>query len=190
MLIFKNIYEMNNRKEIENLYNEAFPKEERLPFYFLIRAARRENIKFDIIYEEDKIIGLTYSLVYENSIYLLYFAVNSSYRGRGYGGKILEEYRNKYKEYNIILVIEEVNNKAKNFEEREKRKTFYLKNGFYGLNSYLIDKKVTYEFLSTNANIEMDEILLKNLFKQMINPIFRFLIKFYKINIETRSKCS
>ena len=186
MLKFKDIYDIKNNKEIKKLYEEAFPKEEKLPFNFLVKASRRNNIIFNIIYHEEKIIGLTYSLIYENNIYLLYFAVSNKYRSNGYGSKILDEYKNKYKDYNIILVIEEVDKRAKNFTQREKRKNFYLKNGFYELDLYLIEKEVNYQFLSTNPNTKVDANLLRNVFKQMISPTIRFLIRFYKINIETR----
>ena len=34
MLKFKDIYDIKNNKEIKKLYEEAFPKEEKLPFNF------------------------------------------------------------------------------------------------------------------------------------------------------------
>ena len=54
---------LQDYSQIKELYEESFPKNERFPFNYLISQSKKENISFDIIYEEEKLIGISYIIV-------------------------------------------------------------------------------------------------------------------------------
>ena len=78
-------------KNIKALYTGAFPANERAPFHLLRKRAEQGRADFWIIREEGKNIGLAYLVTYKDLAYLFYYAIDSSYRGKGYGTKALKK---------------------------------------------------------------------------------------------------
>ena len=60
--------------------------------------------------------------------------------------------KEKYKNYRILLAIEQLDQNAPNIDERIKRKNFYTKNGFYDLNFTMTEQSVTYDMLGYNKD--------------------------------------
>ena len=96
-------------KDLKKLYKEAFPKNEQVPFWLLKRLSKKDNVNFYGIYEEAKFAGLVYNVIYKDIVFIFYLAIDKNARGNGYGGKILSLLKEKYKDYRIVLNIEEVN---------------------------------------------------------------------------------
>lgn len=64
-------------------------------------------------------------------------------------------------------------NKICNYnDEKLRRKKFYLKNGFYETNKFILDNKVEYEILCTNRDYEITEENLKQRYTKMGNNKF------------------
>ena len=89
--------------------------------------------------------------------YLFYFAVEQNLRGRGLGSAALRALLQKYYDNRLFLAIEETTPAAENYEQRLKRKEFYLKNGFSPLGKKLIEGEVTYEVLGNKGDVTADE---------------------------------
>ena len=72
-LTFKDI--KNNKecnKKVIKLYNEAFPKEERIPIWLLEKLARKNKAHFYGIYDKEKFIGLIYNIYYKDILFIFY----------------------------------------------------------------------------------------------------------------------
>lgn len=156
-----------HKDKIKKLYMNSFPKDERFPFWILKHCSKEKNVVFNVILESDKLIGMEYIINCENYAYLMYFAVDKNQRENGYGTKILEDLKKKYE--TIILSIERPNKDLN--DNSEKRKKFYLKNGFYETNKFIEDNGVQYEILCTNKNHAITKEKLEERYTKMTDSI-------------------
>ena len=167
----------NNKKcnkKVIKLYNEAFPKDERIPIWLLKLLARKNKAKFYGIYDNEKFVGLIYNIFYKDIVFVFYLAIDKPTRGHGYGTKVLDSIKEKYKNYRIILCIEAVDESSNNYEQRIKRKNFYLKNGFKDSNYTIVEKNVIYEMLYYKQNVTLQEFhrLMRNYFGKILHKYF------------------
>lgn len=167
-LSFLDIKENSNKKVIK-LYNEAFPKEERISTLLLKLLARKNKAKFYGIYDNEKFVGLIYNIYYKDIVFIFYLAINKELRGQGYGSKVLEFIKQKYSKHRIILCIEKVYEKSDNYKQRMKRKEFYIKNGFKDANYTIKEKGILYEMLYYN---ESDKRVSLQEFEEMMKKYF------------------
>ena len=116
------------QKQAKALYLQAFPKEERLPWWLLRLNAQRKGIDLTAFMDGDRFCGFTASVTVENTHFLLFFAIDPDLRGKGYGSAVLSLLRREYQ--TVCLNIELLIPSAPNLEERQKRFAFYQKNGF------------------------------------------------------------
>ena len=161
-LEYKDYFSVDCKKKVRNLYETSFPKQEKFPFWILKCCSKQKNVLFNSIFYQNELIGLEYILKYENSVYLMYFAINEDKRSMGYGTEIIKKLAKDYD--NVILSIERANS-----SEKLRRKQFYLKNGFYSTNVFYIDAEVEYEILCTNKNFKVSNENLNLFYKQMTN---------------------
>lgn len=49
---------LKERNEIKKIFMEAFPPEERPPYWFLEMKAQKNFVDFDGIYDREKLVGL------------------------------------------------------------------------------------------------------------------------------------
>lgn len=166
--IKKNKKYINGAKE---LYNKAFPKNEQVPFFMLKFLARKGRANFYSIYDDDTFIGLIYIVYYEDIIFVFYLAIDESLRGRGYGSKILDEIKKKYKEYRIVLNIEEIDENSNNNAQRIRRKEFYIRNGFITLDYTVKELNIIYEMLCY-SNDEGNKYVSKEEYNKLLNNFF------------------
>ena len=172
-LEYVDYFKSNNKDEIKRIYIESFPKSERFPFWMLKNCAKEENVVFDVILDNDKVIGMEYLINYDNITYLMYFAIDEKQRNKGYGSKVLKDLIEKYK--TIILSIERP---RKNLENSKNRKIFYLRNGFNETNKFILDSRVEYEILCTKKDYNITKEILQNRYNRMSNSIImKYLIR-------------
>lgn len=129
----KPIYKSSDASEIaavRNLYEEAFPREERIDWNDLMRLAIVMPLSIDAYYIDDKFIGFTILNERNDFNWFWYFAVIPSLRGNGYGQRILDSMLQRYAHSPLILDVESPFQECTNFEQRQRRYNFYLRNGF------------------------------------------------------------
>lgn len=134
-----------NRKGLKEIYKEAFPREEKIPFWMLKMLARGSRGEFYGVYDQDELAGLVYNVHYKDIIYISYLAVDDTKRGSGYGSRILQTIQKKYSDSRIFLCIEEMDPNAENYEQRVRRKAFYESNGFKMLSFQVKEGIVMYD---------------------------------------------
>ena len=101
-----------------------------------------------------------------------YLAITEEARGYGYGSKTLSFLKEYYKNYRFFLEIENAEDEnAENYEERQSRKKFYLKNGFspFPFNVDLFG--IGMEILGYNCSCEFSEYL--ELYKNQFGGIMK-----------------
>ena len=162
-----------NKKYFEKLYTSAFPLEERIDIQTLYKLNRQNLIEILILKNDDTNLGL--AVIYLNeAIHLLsYFAIDTRYRGLGLGSRALYLLKESYDD--LIIEIESTQIKsADDFALRNRRKAFYIKNGFE-----VIDARVDYfgtemelmatkdagleEYFDTYLNIFDQDFIKKNI---------------------------
>lgn len=147
---------MDCAKEVKRLYNASFPDDERIPWHILT-AGLNDSRRMYIYYDQDQLIGLSYVFIWQDIAYLGYLAVEENLRDRGYGSRILKTLRKELEGYRIVIDIEIVVREADNYEERKKRRDFYLRNGFVTTSAGYYFYHVDYELLSCGGPVSAEE---------------------------------
>lgn len=157
--------------KLNNLAKEAFPPEEYFPPEKIIKI---EDFKLYALYNGRLFVGFFVAKTLKNMAYLFYLAIDSNIRSKGYGKQALEGFKKLYKDYQLVLDIELIDEKAKNKEQRIKRKNFYIKNGYKETGKGIYYFGVHYEILCNEYKIDFE--LFKELMKDFkipgFNPIF------------------
>ena len=112
------------------LYQTSFPRNELMDFNIFFSS----RIKGDVLsfYDNNQFIGFACLLSKGNISNILYFAIEPSLRGKGYGTQSLKQICEYFSNNKIILDVEdpfECNNERER-EKRLKRIHFYNKAGF------------------------------------------------------------
>lgn len=143
--------------KLYGLYQSAFPANEKKPFS-MIRAMQKKG-RSDVWYceQDGKFAGLVITINGPDKILLDYLAVAKSRRGQGVGSKILKKMREQYAGKGVFLEIEIVDETAENFEERRRRKQFYLTNGMTEMQVYVKLFGVDMELLGFDCHLTFEE---------------------------------
>ena len=138
---------------VRDLFEEAFPPNERPPFQALLEKHEQGAADFWVIREKDKNIGMAHLLTIGDVTYLFYFAVDSSCRGKGYGSKAMKAILEKYKGTHLLFSIEDWETEADNTAQRIKRHEFYLRCGLTDLPFKLRFREMVSALMSNSDTI-------------------------------------
>ena len=155
-----------NLEEIKQLYFDAFPFEERIPFYIMVLVGNDRGVEFLSIYDDDKWLGFIHTLVGDELSYIFYFAIENSLRQSEYGSKILREYKKMHPR--LSLAIEPVEEESDNFKQRKKRLDFYRNNGFETLDTRVVEMGVEFELMGARG-MEIKESDYRKLVKKFFD---------------------
>ena len=125
---FVEIKDLNN-KELESLYIDSFPKEERIDFNDMFSGVFKP-FKLYALYDNNALVGMAHFNETDNFVHLNYLAVSKNYQSKGYGAYIISWLKEKFNNKAIVVDIEELTEYADNNFYRIKRKKFYKRNGF------------------------------------------------------------
>ncbi len=117
-------------KETHRLNMDAFPDEERLDTELLAQLSEQGRLELLGVYDNGNYIGFTVIFHSERSVYVFFLAIDPAWRSHGYGAAVLDELRKRYAGRQLVLDIEPLDSAASNYEQRLRRKNFYLRNGF------------------------------------------------------------
>ena len=173
MLKLKSISDIKILLKVRRLYLDSFPDFERLPFWVLLYKSRKNDSTLNVIYDDEKFVGLTNVAYYEDIVYLFYLAIDPSQQSQGYGSEILHYLKDTYPDKRILLNIEKVEKASENYLQRSKRKKFYELNGFRNANFEVETEAITYEILYSGAPVVRHEY--DSLFKSYLNPVLGYL---------------
>jgi len=167
MIRFEKIDEnTKNLEDIKQLYMDAFPFDERIPFYIMVSVGNDRGVEFLSIYDDDTWLGFIHTLVGEKLSYIFYFAIDGGLRQSGYGSKIIREYKKIHPK--LSLAIEPIEEDSDNIKQRKKRLAFYEKNGFETLDTKVVEMGVEFELMGAKG-IEIKESDYKSLVKKFFD---------------------
>lgn len=144
-------------EKIKQLYESAFPFKERLPVFDLLE--NRNETTFCAVYDNELFCGFFCLLSFNDITHIAYLAVAESYRGKGYGAKILQSIHKMKPQSRIIADIEMENSRAYNSEQRTRRKNFYIRNGYQETDIFYTWQDVQYQILSYGGTVSKSEFL-------------------------------
>ncbi|WCM60723.1 GNAT family N-acetyltransferase [Paenibacillus polymyxa] len=170
--ITKDLKEINN---VYELFRNSFPVNEQIPMWFLWWKSKKDFIDFIAFYDEDVFVGFTYLITNKNLTFVLYLAIDSEIRSKGYGGRLLSNIKKQYPHNRIILNIEAVEEAAINYEQRLKRKNFYMRNGYSKTSFNLFEYGQSYEVLVNGSEVSTEEY--RDLFKRFTGPVLSLFFK-------------
>ena len=171
MIRFEKIDEnTKNLEDIKQLYMDAFPFEERIPFYIMVSVGNDRGVEFLSIYDDDTWLGFIHTLVGEKLSYIFYFAIDGGLRHSGYGSKIIREYKKIHPK--LSLAIEPIEEDSDNIKQRKKRLAFYEKNGFETLDTKVVEMGVEFELMGAKG-MEIKESDYKSLVKKFFDSFHK-----------------
>lgn len=110
--------------------DEAFPPSEHMSIEEILAFAESTNTDFLGVYDGDTPVGFFLLLKNDSVGYIFFYAIDSACRSKGYGSAAIRKLVDEYGDLQIILDFENLDENAENFEQRVRRKSFYLRNGF------------------------------------------------------------
>ena len=148
---YKSIY----YAQVNEIYEKSFPREER--YITLDKMIQSQNTELYCLIDDNHVLGIIYLIFYRNMIFILYLAVTTESRSKGYGSYLLKWCLQKYRDKKIYLNIEEVRESTKDYEIRKKRLDFYQNNGFY-ITDYISKEDIqNFNILSNCRKIDINE---------------------------------
>lgn len=139
------------------LYRNAFPKEERKPFSIIKKMQKLGKTDIWCFEENGKFLGMAATINSLDKILIDYFAVAKNMREKGNGGRMLESLIEHYSPRGVFLEIEIPYRDSDNYEERIRRKAFYLQHGLSEVGTQVKLFGVDMELLSTGFQMSFDE---------------------------------
>ena len=114
----------------KKLYEEAFPRIERIDFSLLLACVKTSKAEFFAYSDSGTFVGFAFVLLPSKYAYLLFCATQAELRSRGYGAAVIKKLRRRYPDRILVLDIEPMSDTAANSEQRRRRYMFYYNNGF------------------------------------------------------------
>lgn len=156
---------------VKRLYNNAFPENERGPLNQLLNDTTGCSEIFAV--DDDGIFcGFIILLSYADISHIIYFAIDDSVRGKGYGSEALKQLKIIKNGYRIVADIEKPLSDALNYSQRKKRKEFYLKNGFEDTGVEYTWKDEAYTILVSGDSLSEKEFWDFWESVSKLNPVF------------------
>lgn len=159
---------------LDELALEAFPPEEYFAPKKILELTRKSELDFWGVYANDRFVGFCVIALHRTMAYLFFLAINTENRSKGYGSAILSLLSKTYKSKQLTVDFEMVDENAPNYNQRVRRKAFYMKNGFNETGLFLTYFGVSYEVLckNKNFNIQAFKEMLLTLPIEGFHPVF------------------
>lgn len=171
-------------KQIRELYNTAFPKEEQAPFWLMHLRAKQRKGTMLTAREDDKFVGFAYVIPNAEVAYLFYLAIAPEARGKGYGSKILAVLKKHYSNHRLFLAREALDPTSDNYAERVKRHGFYLRNGFSDLPCKIREGTVTFEVMGIGGNLTPEDY--DKIIKRFLGKFGKILLKIFPMKLTNK----
>lgn len=150
---------------VSSLAKEAFPPEEYLAPSELVKMAKSDNFDFLALLDGETFVGFMVVQTFEDLAYLFFLAIAADSRSKGYGSRAIETLKAEYPGKIHTVDFEMLDESAPNREQRKKRRSFYLRNGYRETGLFLSYLGVDYEVFCMGENFDADT------FKAMMKTI-------------------
>lgn len=144
---------------IKEIYLEAFPKQERKPYFILRRSVKKGKAVVMTATEGGELLGFTVLIPYKDMVMVDYLAVSSKIRSKGTGSYIMQNVCRHYAGKKIVLLIELLDDQAQNREQRVARRRFYLKNGFTSSDIFIEGVSGELEVLNYRGKVSQEDYI-------------------------------
>lgn len=114
---------------MEKLNRRAFPANERRPLLPLLEDPTGTSDVFAFA-EGGVFCGFVCLLTWKDLTHIIYFAMEEALRSQGYGSQALALLAQAYPGHRLFADLEAEIPGAANAEERKRRRSFYLRNGY------------------------------------------------------------
>lgn len=141
---------------VNQLYEASFPINERKDLKYLLNE-NQDIGEIYVVEENNQFIGFVCILFAIEIAHVIYFAILPKLRNKGYGSKIIKMICEMKKGYRVIVDIEQSIIESANYEERIKRKNFYLTNQFQETDVKYKWHGDYFEILSYGGNVTDEE---------------------------------
>lgn len=146
-------------ENIKEIYLEAFPKQERKPYFMLRRSVKKGKAVVMTATEGGVLLGFTVLIPYKDIVMVDYLAVSSKIRSKGTGSYIMQNVCRHYAGKKIVLLIERLDDQAQNREQRVARRRFYLKNGFTSSDIFIEGVSGELEVLNYRGKVSQEDYI-------------------------------
>lgn len=147
------------------LAKEAFPPKEYLAPSKLVEMAKADDFDFLALTDNNSFVGFIVVSTYQNLAYLFFLAIVSTCRSKGYGSQVIKTLKTKYPNKKQVVDFEMLDDRENNYKQREKRREFYLRNGYKETGTFLTYLGVDYEVFCMDKDFEPE------VFKEMMKTI-------------------
>ncbi len=155
-------------RQAKELYLANLPKAERLPFRLLLSKAKTKRADFLAVYEDAKMIGLTYVIYHKNTALVLFNINAGDMDVETYDRAILEKFKSIYTKKNILLMF-------KSASLAKSRREVFEALGFKDSEQMLRKSGINYEFIFSSNDTSSLE--LKTIFKKFFGSL-RYIFKY------------
>ncbi len=152
-------------EKLNILAKEAFPPKEYLAPSSLIEMANVDDFNFNALIDNNKFIGFMVTKIHKNLCYLFFLAIANEYRSKGYGSQAIQLLKKEYPDKIQVVDFEMLDKSSNNYEQRKKRREFYLKNGYKETGLFLSYLGIDYEVFS------MSDKFNEKIFKDMMSKM-------------------
>lgn len=148
--------DFSDMDKVDTLATEAFPPEEYLPPSKLLEMSEEDNFDFLALYDKDIFVGFITVMTHKNIAYLFFLAIDKNLRDAGYGSRAIETLKALYADFQQVVDFEMIDDNSQNNEQRKKRRSFYLKNGYKPTDRFLSYLGVDYEIFCMDEHFDFD----------------------------------
>lgn len=171
--------------EIKNAFtainNEAFPKNERCPLERFFEL-QKMGLDVDILgfFDNDELLGFFVAMKKGLCAYAWFFAIRNDLRSLGLGTKALSLIFDRYKDYQIVLDFEALDESAPNNEQRIHRKNFYLRNGFKETGYFQYYCETEFEIVCSEIKLDVNSYeFLKTEYENLLGELRKAVPMFH-----------
>ncbi len=153
--------------------DEAFPPSERMSMEEIFAFASETDTDVLGIYDDTKPVGFVVVMKNDRCGYIYFYAIDTRVRSKGYGSAALKKLNEKYDKIQLVLDFEAIDENAENYDQRLRRRRFYLRNGFRETGRYTVLRGERFEVVCNGG--ELNEEGLKDLLAIIHSHIPEFL---------------
>lgn len=151
---------------------EAFPPLEYISLEELFSISEKGDGEVLGFYHEEELTGFAWTIRNARSAYIFFLAIDARYRGQGYGTQSVNALFRYYSEKQVVLDFEIPDPAAENYEQRIRRKAFYLRCGFHETGRFTMLRGERFEVVCNGGPLDTDSFseIVKLIHERM--PIF------------------